>query len=286
MENQDAKYLYETLKQIAQGRFQRELDITLLSPDFQPVGEAINYIGQCVEEINQFALNLSTGNLEAPVPSRSNYLGGRLKELHAMLSHLTWQAQQVTKGDYSQRVNFMGEFSEAFNTMILRLEEREKQLKNEIEKNKLRAKATLESNKLLLAVVDGIENWVMVTDAVTGDVLFTNRAAREAFAQMNGKDTSQFAPLLEGIQQYHQSTHKSNWETSIVADKRVYAVDSYAIQWSGRQAYAHLIQDVTNRRAKDREMIRLAYQDTLTGVYNRRYGEEQLKALLKQGQLF
>ncbi|MFR7901198.1 MAG: hypothetical protein ACLU6Y_16235 [Ruminococcus sp.] len=38
-----------------------------------------------------------------------------LKNMHSNLNHLTWQAKQVAKGDYSQTVSFLGEFSEAFN---------------------------------------------------------------------------------------------------------------------------------------------------------------------------
>lgn len=48
-----------------------------------------------------------------------------------------WQAKQVAKGDYSQTVSFLGEFSEAFNMMTGQLKEREQALKNEVlcEKN-------------------------------------------------------------------------------------------------------------------------------------------------------
>jgi methyl-accepting chemotaxis protein len=50
------------------------------------------------------------------------------------MQHLTWQAKQVANGDYSQRVDFMGEFSEAFNFMIVSLDNRERQLKKKIDK--------------------------------------------------------------------------------------------------------------------------------------------------------
>ncbi len=47
--------------------------------------------------------------------------------------HLTWQAKQVTQGDYNQRVDFMGDFSEAFNTMVMSLDTKEKALKQKIQ---------------------------------------------------------------------------------------------------------------------------------------------------------
>ena len=56
--------------------------------------------------------------------------------MQANLNHLTWQAKQVAKGDYSQTVSYLGEFSEAFNTMTAQLREREKALKKEAQLEK------------------------------------------------------------------------------------------------------------------------------------------------------
>ena len=55
-------------------------------------------------------------------PPRDNFLCENLKSIHANLNHLTWQAKQVAKGDYAQTVSYLGEFSEAFNTMTGQLQ--------------------------------------------------------------------------------------------------------------------------------------------------------------------
>ena len=55
-----------------------------------------------------------------------------LVEMHARLRQLTRQTQEIARGDYSQRIDFMGEFSEAFNAMVVLLEERERTLTDEI----------------------------------------------------------------------------------------------------------------------------------------------------------
>ena len=68
-----------------------------------------------------------------------NFLCENLKNVHANLNHLTWQAKQVAKGDYSQRVSYLGEFSEAFNTMTAQLKERESVLKEEARQEKEQA---------------------------------------------------------------------------------------------------------------------------------------------------
>jgi hypothetical protein len=101
---------------------ERELAITL------------NQLFSFIQEIHDFILPLSKGKLEdATVPLPKNFLASPFKELHSHLRHLTWQAKQVAKGDYSQHVDFMGDFSEAFNFMINSLDNNEKELKRKIE---------------------------------------------------------------------------------------------------------------------------------------------------------
>ncbi|MEW5912902.1 MAG: diguanylate cyclase [Thermodesulfobacteriota bacterium] len=78
-------------------------------------------LGQKLLELRNFVLAIANGNLDFRVTSRG-YLSGALKTLQAHLRHLTWQAQRVASGDYSQRVDFMGEFSEAFNAMVEKLD--------------------------------------------------------------------------------------------------------------------------------------------------------------------
>jgi signal transduction histidine kinase len=86
-----------------------------------------------VVEIRDFVVPLSQGQLERSVPPTGNFLASPFKELHSRLLHLTWQAEQVARGDYSQRVDFMGDFSRAFNSMIESLALKERQLTGKIE---------------------------------------------------------------------------------------------------------------------------------------------------------
>ena len=72
--------------------------------------------------LREFTFALSEGDL-SPTMNLRGYWPGSLKALQSNLRHLTWQTSMVASGDYSQRVAFMGEFSQAFNTMIMRLKE-------------------------------------------------------------------------------------------------------------------------------------------------------------------
>ncbi|SBW03294.1 Response regulator PleD (fragment) [uncultured delta proteobacterium] len=49
-------------------------------------------------------------------------IAGRLKTLQASLLHLCWQIQQVADGDFTQRVDFLGEFATSFNSMVAQLD--------------------------------------------------------------------------------------------------------------------------------------------------------------------
>lgn len=73
-----------------------------------------------VLEAKGLALAMSKGDL-APALKARGLMAGCLKALQANLRHLTWQTQMIAKGDLSQRVDFMGEFSESFNSMVASL---------------------------------------------------------------------------------------------------------------------------------------------------------------------
>ncbi|MDR3176976.1 MAG: GGDEF domain-containing protein [Desulfovibrio sp.] len=73
--------------------------------------------------IRKLALALSKGDLEYATDARGVVIGG-LKALQSNLKHLTWQAKQIAGGDYSHKVDFIGEFSESFNLMTEQLSNR------------------------------------------------------------------------------------------------------------------------------------------------------------------
>ncbi len=74
-------------------------------------------------ESREFIGALSEGKLDIEPPPR-NQLIAPFKQLHANLRHLTWQTQQIAAGDLQQRVDFLGEFSVAFNSLIEALQEK------------------------------------------------------------------------------------------------------------------------------------------------------------------
>jgi diguanylate cyclase (GGDEF)-like protein len=74
-----------------------------------------------LEDLRVLSYALSKGDLQKFAYSKGFVLSN-LKALQANLRHLTWQTKQVAEGDFSQRVEFLGEFSDSFNEMTEKLE--------------------------------------------------------------------------------------------------------------------------------------------------------------------
>jgi len=86
------------------------------SSEICKITDALDMFKKQLQEGLKFAGALSQGDLHYEAP-RNFYLFSDFKQLQANLRHLTWQTQQIAKGDYGQSINFIGEFSAAFNKM-------------------------------------------------------------------------------------------------------------------------------------------------------------------------
>ena len=118
--------LYCYLKDVIYDPANAVLELDTLPEEWRLFADGLKYFAECVIESQNLAHALSIGDLACKLPERGNEIASPLKSLHASLKHLTWQAQRIALGDYSQRVEFMGEFSDAFNTMTEQLAERKK----------------------------------------------------------------------------------------------------------------------------------------------------------------
>lgn len=119
------------LEVLLKGQSPERLDVSLYEAgQDRDLAGVVNQLIETFVEIQQFILPLSQGRLGEFIPCKGNVLASPFKELHAQLKHLTWQTQRIAEGDFKQRVDFMGEFSLAFNTMVEKLAQREEQLAN------------------------------------------------------------------------------------------------------------------------------------------------------------
>ena len=118
-----AEVLLKYLRDVIHKPTTAVLDIEALPVDFKDLGKGIHFFAECVVQSMALANAMSKGDLNSEVPPRQNEIAAPLKSLHASLRHLTWQAQQIAKGDYRQNVDFLGDFSISFNAMTKHLKE-------------------------------------------------------------------------------------------------------------------------------------------------------------------
>jgi diguanylate cyclase (GGDEF)-like protein len=152
--------------------------------------ESLQTLHSYLRELRDSLFAASNGDLSGRVPLKG-YVGGTLKTLQANLRHMTWQTKMVASGDFSQRVEFMGEFSESFNAMVLQLDQTLQELMAKktalgLANEELRKENTIrkETETALRKSQDELQRLAM-TDALTG--LFNrrhfNRVAEEEISR-------------------------------------------------------------------------------------------------------
>ena len=130
-----------------------------LPPDFpnDEIRQLTAYVNRFLEQyqlLTHAASAFCSGDIDVSLPRSSLHICQSLKNLQANLRHLTWCTAQVAEGDYSQRVDFMGEFSRSFNRMV----------------------ETLDANRTALLSRNRELEIASTTDALTG--LLNRRGAR------------------------------------------------------------------------------------------------------------
>ncbi len=124
----------EKLATLLQGKIPDKIETEIITnEEHRHLATMLNQLFEFMQETHEFIEPLSKGDLHEISMQPKNFLNSPFKELHSRLRHLTWQTEQVAQGDYNQRVDFMGDFSEAFNSMITALDNNEKQLKRKID---------------------------------------------------------------------------------------------------------------------------------------------------------
>ncbi|MDR1329760.1 MAG: diguanylate cyclase [Oscillospiraceae bacterium] len=268
-----SEYLFEYLRDVLYDPARANMDLEKLPEDFRELGQGLEFFADCVSETRTFAKFLAKGELNCPLPSHDNEMAAPLKALHATLKHLTWQTQQVAKGDYRQHVDYLGEFASAFNTMTKQLEQRHVALAREIELSRQKTRALEQSNDLFETVTRESEQWIAVVERSTGEWLFSNYPVTQILA------AEDFLPQLRRW----MSDVIVETETAVVSRSAEVELDDSGIvqyftamirpiTWREKPSVVFVLSDVSEERAHIRELENTAYRDTLTRQYNRHFG--------------
>ncbi len=283
-----AKELFDYLQNLLYAPKKACLDLDALGEENRQLGEGMQFVGNCILEARAFAEALAVGNLSAPLPSPQNELAAPLKALHASLKHLAWQSQQVAKGDYQQRVDFLGEFADAFNTMTAQLDQRQTALEKEIQNTRRKTRALEQSNSLLEAIMHRIPQWIVVMSLESDETVFLNNSAAVVLDKGGLLADSLRSWVVEQTHRMADGEPQGPVELRLAGEKQVgyYSVVSYPIQWKGLSAVAHVFTDVSAERERVHTLEGYAFQDMLTSIPNRHYGMQVLEEWAREGRGF
>jgi len=286
--NKDLLVYFEYLSNILYGQGTASIDLDSMSDEeHRNFAEALMQFGEMAMETREFAFSLSRGELDNKHPSRGNELAAPLKSLQATLKHLTWQAQQISGGDYDQHVGFMGEFSDAFNEMVSQLSERSREMEAEAESNKERYEELDKANSIFEAITSSMEDWIVMVDRTTGEHLFKNHRAETMLA--DGTFEYQLDDLLfEYATSIGSDDDPRKEEFSLISDcaLQYFEIMLYPIRWFESDAVACVLTDVTASKEEFSRLEDAAYKDVMTGAYNRLYGMKLLDQYAEEKTVF
>ena len=216
----------------------------------------------------------------------------RSSQMHARLRQLTRQTQEIARGDYTQRIDFMGEFSEAFSAMVALLEERERVLTDEIARRK-QAEDELQRERDLLVAGPVVTFRWDVDDDGHGAVRLPQRqrlrvraggvhqrparvrraswTRRTSAGSTRTATTSRGPASTAGRRSTASSTPRAqtHWVRDFThtvrdADGAATAYEGYIIDITAQKAAE------TALRQREEQLRMLSLADGLTGLYNRR----------------
>ena len=266
--------LFAYLREIFYATPDATLAIDKLEDDYLMFAKGLMFFAHCFSQYNEFAKALARGDLSVQAPPPENELAAPLKALHASLKHLAWQSQQVAKGDYKQRVDFMGEFSDGFNTMVEQLADRQQKLEYEIIVSQRYASAMEQSNLLLSSLTHYIPQQIFVVSLGEYEVLLFNDAGKNEL----DIDPEYINKLMVLLPDLHNTDGVQNYDVHMGQgdDIQYLTVNSYNIEWNSVSAVTLIISDVSADKRQIKELEDHAYRDALTRVYNRFFGMHTL----------
>src|ERR1035437_2168145 len=143
-ESSDTDLVIKSLKSLLDDK-----EVSSVIPAELSAIEGFEQIYYSLLQIREAFVAMGKGELTYPIKSKG-YFPSTMKGFQSSLQHLVWQTKAISLGDFSQRVDFLGAFSAAFNSMTEHLAANEKQL---IKKQNM-LKAIKEATNELLANSD------------------------------------------------------------------------------------------------------------------------------------
>ena len=123
VEEEHIDRITEVFYRILNGKEPNPIELPSDYPDNE-IKQAVGYINRFIDsykDITEWVYSVSRGDISVEAPKGKIGILQSFKNLQASLKNLTWTTQQIARGDFNQQVSFMGDFSEAFNSMTQQL---------------------------------------------------------------------------------------------------------------------------------------------------------------------
>ena len=243
--------------------------------------EGLHEIDETLRNLRNSVKSISEGALSKQLTGKG-YLMGTIKSLQATLKTMIWQTKAIASGDYSNRVEFLGEFSDAFNSMAQKLERTISQQK-ELEKKLM---ASEERHRLL---ADNANDVIWTMD-LTGAFTYVSPSVEklrgytveEVMAQSREEllCPASLIHMEKGLEDAVHSVQNNlpfkvfredveqpcKDGTTVWTDLTVSGIYNRDNQFIGMLGVS---RDITERKRMEEEIRRLTEIDSLTQLYNR-----------------
>jgi diguanylate cyclase (GGDEF)-like protein len=244
------------------------------------------YYVHSVLEAGQLASDIARGDLTTNPLSPGNEVAPGLKSLQASLKHLTWQTQQIAKGDYKQRVSFMGDFSEALNNMVAQLDERRLALLSEMEASEKKSQALQLSLTTFQEIISQMSQLIIVMSRDTQESLLNNHDIPEML--LDPTTEYQLFDWLRHRVADEVGNPKEVRELELVysGGSQWFSVEQHPFAWGDDDAVVFVLTDTTASRREISDLEEIANFDPLTSAYSRHYGMKTFNKWVDQKQTF
>ena len=255
-----------------------------------PFWNAVSQYVAMVREAYFHNKALATGDLSAEISSR-NMISMPSKALQSNLRHLVWQTKRIKDGDLNQRIDFLGDFSSAFNALIEGLKQK-RALERQVAEN---------------------ENRLRTITSVLGDgLIVTDREAHITFCNPEACAMLKFSPRELLGSGFHEKAHFQQSDGRKISDsgkfvfrtikgKTLYRSEEMSFTRSDGQLFPVSVscsplregevcsgaviafRDITEQKKYQESLEyinkilkRQTTTDNLTGLFNRQYFNEAL----------
>lgn len=136
-------------------------------------------------------------------------------------------------------------------------------------------------NALILLLADSLRLGLVAVDRERKEILFENQRARAMLyvdlpACEGCPDKGKLVRAITGAQAPEVGAPEV-WDLICDRGQIHYQTSSHAVEWGGKPALVHFLEEALPERRRESALMRPLYQDALTGIANRRHCEERLE---------